>query len=100
MTLNVLVLIAQFWVGAFPIGWREMAATDVARNFFLKYMGVPIIFLFYISHKILFHTRYVKVREMDVDTGRRDFNLPILVAQEQEEKASWPTWKKFYKFIC
>jgi amino acid transporter len=37
---------------------------------------------------------------MDVDTGRREFNLPILIAQEKEERAAWPRWKVFYKLIC
>lgn len=99
-SLNVLVLIAQFWVGAFPIGWQAMTAGEVTRNFFLKFMGVPIVLLFYILHKLYFRTSFVRVCDMDVDTGRRDFNLPILIAQEQEERASWPQWKKFYKFMC
>ncbi|PNY23603.1 General amino-acid permease GAP1 [Tolypocladium capitatum] len=100
LTLNVLVLAAQFWVGAFPTGWENMDGHLVAQNFFRKYMGVPIIVAFYLSHKIFYRTSYVRVRDMDVDTGRRDFNLPILVAQEEEERAAWPRWKRFYKFIC
>ncbi|OAQ72554.1 general amino-acid permease GAP1 [Pochonia chlamydosporia 170] len=98
--LNVLVLIAQFWVGAFPIGWENMSASAVTQNFFLKFMGVPIIFFFYIFHKLFFRTRFVKVPDMDIDTGRRDFNLPILFAQEKEEREGWPRWKRFYKFMC
>ncbi|KAG5954894.1 hypothetical protein E4U58_007401 [Claviceps cyperi] len=98
--LNVLVLIAQFWVGAFPIGWEAMEPSLVAQNFFLKCMGVPIIFAFYLCHKLFYRTRFVKIRHMDVDTGRRDFDLPILVAQEEEEKAGWPRWKRYYKFMC
>ncbi|KAG5961840.1 hypothetical protein E4U13_000980 [Claviceps humidiphila] len=99
-SLNFLVLIAQFWVGAFPIGWEAMEPSLVAQNFFLKFMGVPIIFAFYLCHKLFYRTRFVKVRHMDVDTGRRDFDLPILVAQEEEEKAGWPRWKRYYKFMC
>ncbi|OAA48756.1 Amino acid/polyamine transporter I [Metarhizium rileyi] len=98
--LNLLVFIAQFWVGAFPIGWQHMSASSVTQNFFLKFMGVPIILLFYVLHKLYFRTSFVRVRDMDIDTGRRDFNLPILIAHEQEEKASWPRWKRFYKFLC
>lgn len=100
LTLNTLVLVAQFWVGAFPIGWQEMEPSRVAQNFFLKFMGVPIIFAFYICHKAFYRTRFVKIRDMDVDTGRRDFNLPILMAQEEEDRATWPRWKRFYKFLC
>ncbi|KAG5947452.1 hypothetical protein E4U59_001037 [Claviceps monticola] len=99
-SLNFLVLVAQFWVGAFPIGWEAMEPSLVAQNFFLKFMGVPIVFSFYLCHKLFYRTRFVKIRHMDVDTGRRDFDLPILVAQEEEEKAGWPRWKRYYKFMC
>ncbi|KAL6869317.1 histidine permease [Amphichorda felina] len=100
ITLNVLVLAAQFWVGAFPIGWEKQSGAEVAGNFFLKFLGAPIILVFYITHKAFYHTSYVRIRDMDVDTGRRDFNVPILMAQEREEREGWPRWKKFYKFIC
>lgn len=98
--LNGAVLIAQFWVGAFPIGWRDMSSMRIAQTFFLKWMGAPIILVFYGTHKLFYRTSFVRVRDMDVDTGRRDFNVPILTAQEREERAAWPKWKHFYKFIC
>ena len=100
LTMNICVLMAQFWVGAFPIEWRNMSTGRVAREFFLKWMGAPIILTFYVAHKIYYRTSYVRVRDMDVDTGRRDFNVPILIQQEREERATWPHWKKFYKFLC
>ncbi|KAG6003518.1 hypothetical protein E4U21_001918 [Claviceps maximensis] len=100
LSLNVLVLVAQFWVGAFPIGWQDMEPAVIAQNFFLKFMGVPIIFAFYVCHKVCYRTRSVRIRDMDIDTGRRDFNLPVLIAQEEEERATWPLWKRYYKFMC
>lgn len=98
--LNVCVLVAQFWVGAFPIGWRDMTSGEVAMNFFLKFMSAPIIAVFYLSHKVFYRTAIIRIKDMDIDTGRRDWNLPILVAQEKEEKESWPRWKRYYKFFC
>ncbi|CAM1506824.1 Fc.00g064650.m01.CDS01 [Cosmosporella sp. VM-42] len=98
--LNVLVLAAQFWVGAFPLGWEDMTQADIARNFFLKWMGAPIVLTFFGLHKLYFSTSFVRLADMDVDTGRRDFNVPILVAQEKEERKGWPRWKIFYKFLC
>lgn len=99
-TMNVCVLAAQFWVGAFPIDYHKMAAGQIAQNFFLRWMGAPIILLFYLIHKLYYRTTYVRVEDMDVDTGRRDFNVPILHAQEKEERAGWPNWKRVYKFLC
>lgn len=100
LAMNIAVLTAQFWVGAFPIEYMDKTAGQVAQNFFLKTMGAPIVLVFYTAHKIYYRTSYVRVRDMDVDTGRRDFNVPILYAQEKEERAAWPKWKKMYKFLC
>lgn len=101
--LNIAVLAAQFWVGAFPIpppGAESPNAASQAENFFLKWMGAPIVLIFFLGHKMYYRTSYVRVKDMDIDTGRRDFNVPILVQQEKEEKESWPKWKRFYKFLC
>lgn len=100
VVLNMLVLVAQFWVGAFPIGWDTMSANEIAQNFFKKFMSVPFILILYIGHKVFYRTQYVKEREMDVDTGRRNLNLPILMKQEEEQRALWPKWKILYRFFC
>ncbi|KAF6841259.1 amino acid permease [Colletotrichum musicola] len=100
LAMNVLVLAAQFWVGAFPVNWEKQSAEWVARNFFLRYAAFPIVLVFYCAHKLYFRTTFIRIEQMDVDTGRRDFNLGILVAQEQEERMSWPRWKRVYKFLC
>ncbi|KAI8235253.1 General amino-acid permease GAP2 [Colletotrichum sp. SAR 10_96] len=100
LAMNILVLIAQFWVGAFPVGWENEEASWVARNFFLRYAAFPIVAIFYIAHKLYFRTTFIQTDAMDLTTGRRDFNLGILVAQEEEEKRTWPRWKRVYKFLC
>jgi amino acid transporter len=98
--MNILVLGAQFWVGAFPIGWRDMSSRDLAESFFLKYMAAPIVASFYLCHKMYYWTTVVKIENMDVDTGRREFSLPILIAREKEARKAWPRWKKIYKLLC
>ncbi|KAJ6786802.1 hypothetical protein PWT90_03853 [Aphanocladium album] len=100
LALNAVVIVAQFWVAAFPIGWKTMSSAEIAQNLFLKWMSAPIIIVFFAVHKFYYRTGYVHIKEMDVDTGRRDWNLPILVAQEKEERQTWPKWKRWYKFIC
>ncbi|KAJ6440451.1 zinc finger domain-containing protein [Purpureocillium lavendulum] len=100
LTLTILILLAQFWVGAVPVGAGQRTASEIAQNLFLRCMGVPIIVSFYVLHKVICRTTYVRAHDMDIDTGRRDFNGPILLAQEDEEKASWPRWKTWYKFLC
>ncbi|KAM3503425.1 hypothetical protein MY10362_004209 [Beauveria mimosiformis] len=100
LALNCLVIVTQFWVGVSPINSENMATREIVQNFFLKWMGAPVVFLFFISHKLYYKTRYVKIDDLNVDTGRRQFNLPILIEQEKEEQANWPRWKVFYKLIC
>lgn len=102
LALNISVLAAQFWVGAFPIPSQGKTGSPAsqAENFFLKWMGAPIVLIFFLGHKIYYRTNYVKIKDMDIDTGRRDFNVPILVQQEKEEWETWPKWKRFYKWLC
>ncbi|KAJ6780073.1 hypothetical protein PWT90_01002 [Aphanocladium album] len=100
LALNCLVIVTQFWVGASPVNSENMSTQDIVQNFFLKWMGAPVVFVFFITHKLYYKTRYVKVEDLDVDTGRRQFNLPVLIAQEKEERENWPRWKLFYKTIC
>ncbi|KAI1079418.1 amino acid permease [Whalleya microplaca] len=97
---NVLVLVAQFWVGAWPVGWRQQGPSELAKNFFLQYMAAPVVIIFYLAHRLYTRTSFIRLDEMDIDTGRREFNLPILLAQEAEERRGWPKWKRVYKFLC
>ena len=100
LVFNLLVLVAQFWVGAWPVGFQDADRASNVRSFFLDYMAVPVILLFYLAHKLFYRTGFVRLEDMDLDTGRRDFNLTLLLAQEEEEKRAWPAWKKAYKFFC
>lgn len=100
LALNVTILVAQFWVGMFPIGYEQNTVSENIQNFFLEYLAVPIVVAMWGGHKLYFRTSFVRLADMDIDTGRREFNLPLLVAQEQEEKLYWPRWKKVYKFFC
>lgn len=97
---NVLVLIAQFWVGAWPVDWGDQSASEMTKNFFLQYSAVPVVVIFYVAHRLYTRASYIRVADMDIDTGRRDFNLPILLAHEAEEMRGWPKWKRFYRFFC
>ncbi|KAH8815019.1 general amino-acid permease-like protein GAP1 [Xylogone sp. PMI_703] len=98
--LNVLILICQFWVGAWPTGYAEKSAAQQANNFFLDYLGVPIVMVFYIAYKVWYRTSIIRCEDMDLKTGIRELNLPELVAEERAERAAWPRWKRAYKVVC
>ena len=97
---NFLILIAQFWVGAWPIGWRDRSAAELVQGFFELYLAVPVVLLFYIPYKLYYRCAVVRAHNMDLHTGIRDFNVPELIAEEKAERATWPAWKRVYKFFC
>jgi amino acid transporter len=101
---NCLILIAQVWVAIAPLPRDDGQEWDVssrAENFFVQCLALPVVLVFWVGHKIWFRTGFVRVEDMDIDTGRRDFGrLGIIKAQEEEERQSWPRWKRFYRFIC
>jgi amino acid transporter len=100
LIFNVLILTAQFWIGFAPIGYQDMTASARVNNFFQAYLAAPIVISFYIIYKFRFKTKIMRTRDMDLHSGRRDFDLTYLMAEEREERKQWPAWKKVYKFFC
>lgn len=100
LTMNCLILIAQFWTGMAPIGYQNKSASDILTNFFQAYLAAPVVLVFYVVYKIVMKTKFISTSDIDVHTGRRDLNVKLLAAQEREERKGWPRWKKVYKFLC
>lgn len=97
---NILVLIAQFWTGAWPIGYGEMTTGELVSSWFMAYLAVPVVLLFYIPYKLYYKTPFVRSHNMDLHTGIRELNIAELIEEERAERAMWPKWKRIYKFFC
>lgn len=101
---NVLVLIAQFWTGFAPIkpqyGPPMTGTLAQVKSFFQAYLAAPFVLVCYIGYKVMYRTPVMRCKDMDLKTGVRDLNLTELLADEELERASWPRWKKAYKFLC
>lgn len=97
---NVLVLIAQFWVGFAPIGYGEMTSGERVEKWFSVYLAGPVVLLFFIPYKLIYRTKVARSRDIDLVTGRRDLDIQHLIEQEKAEQALWPRWKKIYKVFC
>lgn len=96
-----LVLIVQFWTGFAPVGYADMSASLRVQSFFESYLAAPVVLAFYLYYKIRYRTRlYIKAKNMDLTTGRRDMDIQHLIDEENAERAAWPMWKKVYKFFC
>lgn len=98
--LNFLVLIAQFWIAVWPLRGKPNA-----QNFFSAFLSFPIIFFLYFFHKIWKKNwkLYIKVQDIDIDTGRRDLDLEILkveLAEERQYLASKPFYYRVWSFLC
>ena len=100
LALNMLVLAMQFWSGFAPIGHTELSTGERIEAFFSVYMAVPIILLCYIVYKSWKKTSIIRALDMDLATGRREFDVALLIAEERRERAAWPMWKRVYKFFC
>ncbi|GAB7357778.1 hypothetical protein MBLNU459_g0427t1 [Dothideomycetes sp. NU459] len=98
--LNCLVLVAQFWTGFAPVGYAENTPAENTEYFFEAYLAAPVIIIFYIVYKAWYRTPFIRSYNMDLHTGRRELNLAELLAEERAEQASWPRWKKIYKWFC
>lgn len=101
MIFLVLVLGVQFWVALFPIG----SSKPNAKNFFQNYLSGIVITVFYVGHRLYSRdwSFYVKSKDVDLDTGRRQFDLEMIRMEMEEEKLkrkSMPFYKKVVDFWC
>ncbi|UPK95252.1 hypothetical protein LCI18_006187 [Fusarium solani-melongenae] len=95
-----MVLVLQFWVAASPIPLEdgEPSTQERVKTFFMQVLTVPIIFTFYLGHKLWCRTKLVRDKDMDVDTGRR--YLQTWNEDEAEARKGWPLWKRLYNTMC
>lgn len=98
--MNLLILIAQFYIALFPIGEEPNA-----EAFFEGMLSIPVLIVFIVFY--IFWKRdsffYIKTRDIDIDTGRRNYDLGHLKQVILEEKAhirSKPFYYRIYKFWC
>ncbi|OAL20176.1 hypothetical protein AYO20_11540 [Fonsecaea nubica] len=97
---NCLVLIAQFWTGFAPIGYRDMSSSERTKIFFEGYLAAPIVIVFYIGFKIWKRTSIRQIKDIDVVSGRRELDLEHILAEEKAIRATWPWWKKTWNTFC
>lgn len=99
--LNIMCLVAQFYVALFPIGGTP---TGGVQNFFESYLAVPVVLLFFVGYKI-YERKWrlgVDLHAIDVDAGRREVDFAALSAELAEERAmkkTWPFWKRWWDFL-
>lgn len=98
---NMLVLVAQFWTGIWPLDYAEMTVREQVENFFLGYLAAPIVLIMWGGYKLVYRTRMWDIRQMDVSSGRREQdNFQAVQDMEKEQRMRWPKWKRWYYVVC
>jgi yeast amino acid transporter len=97
---NILVLTAQFWTGFAPIGYADMTAGERTKSWFEAYLSGPIILFCFLGFKLWKRTTFKRIKDIDITSGRREMDLSEVLAAERAERATWPRWKKVYRFFC
>ncbi|KAI5949092.1 hypothetical protein KGF57_004922 [Candida theae] len=98
--VNILFLVAQFWIALFPLG-----ESPSAYNFFLNYLGFLVLIVCWVGYKIWKRDLrlYLPIAEIDIDTGRADVDIDLLkqkVELEREVLAKKPFYVRCYRFWC
>ncbi|RKF61663.1 General amino-acid permease GAP2 [Erysiphe neolycopersici] len=99
-SLNFMVLVAQFWVALWPIGYGTRPKFEILQGFLQAYFTVPFVFLFFISYKLYYKTSFMKINDMDLDTGRREMDANEINQQLFESLENLPRWKKVSRIFC
>ncbi|KAK6462974.1 general amino acid permease [Scheffersomyces coipomensis] len=95
MLFLVVVLVLVFIYSLFPPGSNGKAN---ATNFFQNYLGVIFVIIFYVGHKLI--TRnwkfYIKLKDIDLNTGKRDTNLNEEVTEEVDTSTQSKTILSYF----
>jgi len=90
LIMNVLCIIAQFYIAVAPIG-----GSPNAYDFFVNMLALPIIIVCYVGWKVWFRTSIVRAHEADLLSGRRETDLAEAKRLELEERAHWRWYQRY-----
>ncbi|SHO76498.1 Similar to S.cerevisiae protein GAP1 (General amino acid permease) [Malassezia sympodialis ATCC 42132] len=96
---NVMVIVAQFYVSAFPIGEGDMTSNDRVYNFFLGMLSLPIFMCLLFGYKIIKRTKIVRLEDVDLVSGMRYLEPLEVLEQQRAESRALPFHKKLLAFF-
>jgi amino acid transporter len=97
----ILVLVAQFWVAVAPSGgYGREGVGERAADFFEAYLAFPVVVICYAFYKFWYRTKWVNYKDIDLKTGRNEFESELIRQRWREDRSMWPRWKKIYKTMC
>lgn len=99
--INIIILIAQFYIALYPIGSPSLKAS----TFFEAYLCAPVVLVLYVGHKIYCKNwrLYIKAKDMDLLTGKSHVDVDLMKQEVEEEQRRWelrPFWYKAINIWC
>ena len=97
----ILIVIGEIWISIWPIGEHA----DVVQ-FWQNCLSLPLMIVMWVGYKTYTGTwnhLYIKLRDIDLDTGRREIDVEVLkqeIADERELLRTKPFWYRTYRFWC
>lgn len=84
--LSILVFIAQMFVAISPVGERLASAED----FFKTCLAFPIVLVFWLVGYIWKRPKFLALKDIDVDTGRREIDWELHREMQAKRAAAGP----------
>lgn len=99
--LLTLVLIAQFYVAVWPIGWQDNTPDETAINFFQVWLALPIVIIMYAAAVLVkkLPIGILRAHEIDIDTGRKSWLTAEEMEQWHAERKAAPLHKRIYRLL-
>lgn len=95
-----LILVAQLYVAIAPEGGSSSDAAVEATNFFQAYLAMPLVMICYIVYKVYYRTKWIRISDIDLSTGRSEFESELFRDKARVDRSEWPRWKVIYKTMC
>jgi len=100
LTVNALVLIAQFYIAVDPIGGTEKPVV----GFFKAYLAAPLIILMFLGRKLWYKTPFMVLTNENQGTGCFPTQTIDLVSGRSKlsrvEGENLPFWRKCFVACC
>jgi amino acid transporter len=96
----LLILAAQFWVAIDPVGGAGASPAQIAASFFEAYIALPVVLACYAAYKLAYRTPFVRIEDMDLQTGRHESESARWLDRMREDREGWPRWKVIYRTLC
>ncbi|GAM85506.1 hypothetical protein ANO11243_035130 [Dothideomycetidae sp. 11243] len=101
VVFTILIVISQFWLGVWPLGYAELDVSGQIQSLFSQgYLTVAIVLFSFLGYKLVCRTKFLPAAELDIATGAREVHRDTLAEEEQARQMDWPRWRRMYKFFC